>query len=233
MVKKLVIIFVIMLTISCSKSNDFKSLKTRYENECNIIFSDLIESRTTFLKIYLSDIVSENPVKEFIDYEFEINDYLMMENELLDEANNLNNEYELIKNNSFVLTSFKLNKPSLNILKKQSEKLLEIKNKKNNFSLVYEFILDSFLEVFFVLICVIVFSLFSEFSLKLELFKFFFGHWVIITIVVILSLIIKPAERLGLITSSIDKEIEKIINLESNDLKLNLDKIKNDNIRKL
>lgn len=71
------------------------------------------------------------------------------------------------------------------------------------------------------------------FTLKIELFRFIFGHWIIGLIVLILTLIIKPAERLGFISSSIDNEIKKSIEDENNSLKIYLENIKDENTREI
>lgn len=226
MVKRIQLILIILVISSC---NNAEKISSQYNNDCDEIFSELLDSRATFFKSNLENFALNRNGDIQFNNSIEIDEYLLFESELLKEANFLNNMFPTKDKSK--LKPFILEKSTVDVLNEQAEKINKIKNESTTLSLITEFISDFFLEIIFVAVCVLIISLFSMFTLKIELFRFIFGHWIIAVIVIILTLIIKPAERLGFISSSIDHEIEKSIEEENNSLKIYLDNIKDENIR--
>ncbi|NDP22197.1 MAG: hypothetical protein GZ091_14115 [Paludibacter sp.] len=229
MVKK--VFFLLFLTVSCSNDNSVEKVVSNYNSDCEIIFSGLIESRASFQQIFLEKVISENKSKSQIINSPDFNEYLLLEQAYLEEANNLSYSYKTDKKHKF--ENYVIKKNSLLLLEEQTRKLEEIKKQSGFYSLILDFIVGSILDVLFVLICLLFISVFSMFTLKMELFKFLFGHWIIMILTFLLAIVIKPTERLGLVSSDIDQEITKSIELESVILETDLNKIKNNNIEKI
>jgi hypothetical protein len=224
-------VLILLLVFAASSCNNSEKTLLKYNNDCNNVFSELLDSRETFLKTNLEDFTLNNNGKIQFNNSTEIDEYLLFEKELIKEANRISSVFQTKQKSK--LKPFKLERSTINVLNEQADKITQIKNESTTLSLIKEFMVDFFLEVLFVLVCVLVISLFSMFTLKIELFRFIFGHWIIGLIVLILTLIIKPAERLGFISSSIDNEIKKSIEDENNSLKIYLDNIKDENTREI
>lgn len=213
-IKTFILLFIILIFCFCNEKKNLN--KNEYEIKTNIIINQIIDERISFIKGELELYQDNNKITDKSEY----SEYLMLEEGLIKEANSL-----IV---SKKLNAFKLNNKistSLSNYKKQIDESNKITIIIYNF--FTENLFEKILEILIGFLILFIISFFATSVLKLELFKLIITNKYIIIGLFILFLIIRPAERLGIVSHNI---IDSIIDSEREKLEQELNDIKEKNI---
>ena len=239
MKKNLLLIFILFLMFSCSEEAYINP--TEYDSDVEIIIEDLLNDKKDFLSEIILKEVESIKNKSESESELYLNEYGLLEENYLEELSSLNLKFSSVtssKLNKFVLNkedSSQIRELSKIVYKKTNQSLLEVFAWELIFDLILSFLIELILVgVFAVILISVLFSgniqENSQYIPETEGGCFSIPS-IIFIVVLLISIFIKPAEKIGLVSSNEEKEIENIVEdiIDSNNIELR--EIKKSNLK--
>ncbi|UPS92079.1 hypothetical protein [Bizionia sp. M204] len=237
MKKTFVNLLILVLFISCSGDD-----QTEYSVDSEIIIEDLIEDKTEFLENLINQKIDDPNNTNNVDFTTQYENYYLLESSYLSELNSLKNNLESNKSNKFQnfeldkINQSQINASAKTIVERLDQSFFEAFLWESIFDIIFVFFLELLLVIIVAIILIAV--LFSgnirensRFIPETEGCGCFSIPMMLFVGAILFAVFVRPAERIGLVSSSRDKEVEKKIEIIiENDL-MKLQTVKEFNIK--
>lgn len=222
-------LIILVLFVSCSGDDH-----TEYSVDSEIIIEALIEDKTEFLENLINQKIDDPNNTNNVDFTTQYENYYLLESSYLSELNSLKNNVESKKSKEFKnfeldkINQSQINESAKTIVERLDQSFFEAFLWESIFDIIFVFLLELFLVIIFTIILIAV--LFSgnirknsRFIPETEGCGCFSIPMMLFIGAILFALFVRPAERIGLVSSSREKEVEKKIKIiiENDLIKLN------------
>ena len=199
--KGIILSLIIALLTSCEREESSLS----YEEKVEKITSDFKERKKDLLSKIIMDKVSDSLFSKE-----KLNELNELENNYENELNDLNEN--LIENR--YIKPFEIKKTTeLNVADYSLKVGLNIEN-RTVFNIIVKEVTSLLIKASVLAFIILLLSRFVNYSLFKDLFKLLFGHPIVLIIFFAISYFLSPAKLLGLTSTALENETEKIISLD-------------------
>jgi hypothetical protein len=213
------LLIIIIFCVSCGGDD-----QEEYAVDSQIIIEDLIDDKTDFLENLFNQKIDDPNNKDNTDYNIQYENYRLLESSYITELNNLKDEVQIkqkLEFNNYEID--KINQTQIDesvstIITRLDQSFFEAFLWESIFDMIFVFFLEFLLVVIFAIVLIAV--LFSgnirdnsRFIPETDGCGCFSIPMMLFVGTLLFAIYVRPAERIGLVSSSRDKEIEKKINM--------------------
>lgn len=218
--KSIILLLIIVFVTSCKRDDNSLS----YEEKVEKLTSDFKEQKKDLLSKIIVEKVSDNLFSKE-----KLNELNKLENNYENELNDLNKN--LIENR--YIKPFDIKKTTvLNVADYSLKVGLNIEN-RTVFNIIVKEITSLLIKASVLAFIVLLLSRFVNYILFKDLFKLLFTHPIVLIIFIAISYFLSPAKLLGLTSTALENETEKIVSFDLKNTSDEINEIKFENASKI